>query len=287
MAEANEPQVSAEQQQALDAIMQLAQQGAAGAQLPAPDPIGGFFAGPAAPHNPQGEFVGPYVQQTPDSTGGAYHEGDDLEILANMNTERLARLQDALVANGLVSEVVPGRIDDNTRKGLSTLMALGNRQSVTWQSVLEGITRAGGLSSAQEAVETFDPAPYVKPDYATISQRVKQTFREELGRDPDESEMEEMASFLGGMTRQQYERDVELSRLEWERENGMTPEDAGPIEGTAVDPIARFQEQFEKVYRHERQFLEDKESAVASREQVGASTGLLSAMSQQGGRTRG
>lgn len=285
MAEANEPQVSAEQQQALDTIMQLAQQGAAAQQLPEADPIGGFFAGPAGPINPQGEFVGPYRQQSPESIGGAYHEGDDLEILASMNTERLARLQDALVANGLVREVVPGRIDENTRKGLSTLMALGNRQSVTWQSVLEGITRSGGLAGAEEAADKFDPAPYIKPDYASISQSVKQTFRDELGRDPDESEMEEMASFLGGMTRQQYERDVELSRMEWERENGMTPEDAGPVEGTAIDPMARFQEQFEKVYRHERQFVEDKEAAVGSREQVGASTGLLSAMSQQGGRS--
>lgn len=210
-----------------------------------------------------------------------YYEGDDFAILEGMNTEQLARLQDTLVATGLVREVVPGRIDDNTIKGMGTLMALGNRQSETWQNVLDGIQRAGGLDGAtsQRAAE-FDPRPYIAPDYATLAQEVKATFRQRLGREPDQAEMAQLTAELSGWHKGAYGEQVAAERQQFENAQQGGEQAGGTF--TRVDPLARFQETFDKRYANELDFVEDKEEAQGSRAAVGQTTGTLSAMSTGG-----
>jgi len=205
-----------------------------------------------------------------------YFEGDDFSVLSSMNTEQLARFQDVAVSMGLVREVIPGRMDDNTLKAMGSLMALGNRQRVPWQNVLDGIMKSGGLDGSGGA-ESFDAPTYMAPDYATLAQEVKATFRKRLGRDPDESEMANLVGELQGWDRASYEAQVEGAEANFGAQQQAGSQGGGTVR--QVDPLARFQEVFESKYANELDFVEDKQTAQESRAAVQSATQTLSQMS--------
>jgi hypothetical protein len=267
-----------EQQEALAAVEALAASGGAfGGVLPSANAIGlespSDFV-PGGPIGVSGEFVGPLADRG--GIGSPYTQGMDLDVLRGMNTEELGRLQDALVASGLVREVIPGRIDDNTLGGLRTLMAIGNRQAVSWQDVLDGIVRAGGLAGGQD--REFEPPPSLVPDYATIAQEVKDTVRKRLGRDPDAFEMQELTAQLTGFHALENEAAQELARIQFEQETTPGVQDGGTVQ--RVDPGARFRELFESKFRNELDFVQDKQDAQVSREVVQSGVDTLSRMSR-------
>lgn len=263
--------------QALNDIIATAVQGMSSGLPSASGIIGNHWGGTAEPW--QGV---PYkLPETTDKLAEPYHEGDDFSMLSEMNTEQLARFQDTLVATGLVREVVPGRIDDETVRGMGTLMALGNRQAEPWQDILDGIVRAGGLESAKaRAAQQFDPKPYVAPDYATIAQEIKATFRQRLGREPDQAEMAQLSSEMFGWDKQGYNQQVAAERQQFENAQTEGEQPGGTF--TQVDPLARFQEAFDRRYANELDFVDDKADAVETREQVERTTNTLSAMSRGG-----
>lgn len=242
--------------------------------LPELNILGGFYGG--TDDTDMGPGGIPYA---PGQAPTVYYEGSDVEVLRSMNTEQLAAFQDTLVANGLVREVVPGRLDDATLKGMSTLMALGNRQGVDWKDVLDGIVRAGGLSGSSSSAEEFEPRPYLQPDYATLSQKVKQTFRESLGRDPDTYEMQQLAGELTGFFELEHEAATEFEEIQHEQQVAPGVQGGGTV--GQVDPMSRFQELFESKYKHELDFVEDKAAAQTSRQVVEAGASTLSQMSRR------
>ncbi len=247
---------------------------AGGQQLPAAEILGGFWGGdPASQPGAGGVPYAPGQSPAP-----VYYEGSEADTLRKMNTEQLARFQDALVANGLVREVIPGRLDDSTLQGMSSLMSVANRQAVRWEEVLDGIVRAGGLSGATKTAEEFEPRPYLKPDYASLAQEVKATFRQRLGRDPDEYEMQQLTGELTGFHALEHEYANEFDRIQ--HDQAATPGvQAGGTVGR-VDPAARFAELFESKYANELDFVEDKDDAVMSREVVQSGADTLSQMSR-------
>lgn len=229
------------------------QQGIA-APMDAAPIIGGFFGGDTVT-----------TAETPRNVtrgsirGGAtvYYEGDESQVVRSMNEEELARFQDSLVSLGLVRDVVPGRLDDNTLRGMATLMALGNRQAVEWTTVLDGLVSSGQSVSG---AEQFDPQPYMAPDYASLAQRVKGTFREALGRDPNDYEVRQLADELAGFDRMAYEREQEMRRMGFDAQVTPGTQEAGTVQ--SVDPLARFQELFEERYAGEINVVEDREEFV-------------------------
>ena len=224
------------------------------------------------------EVIGGYWTESKrrDALESPYHEGDDFAVLEAMNTEQLARFQDTAVALGLVREVIPGRLDDSTLNAMGTLMALGNRQQTPWQSVLDGIQKSGGLAN-RGAAEQFDRPTYMAPDYATLAQEVKATFRKRLGRDPDEAEMGLLVGELQGWDRQSF--DAEVSAREGDFVNQQTAGQQAGGTQQGVDPLARFQQVFEQRYANELDFVEDKQTAQESRAAVQSATDTLSKMS--------
>lgn len=284
-----EPTGSTSEDQFLAQLEAMFSQGAGGAQMQS-EIIGGF-APPSPPSDVGNPFLGQPGQNAP--RGGRlseterreraprgvelnpiYYKGMEAEILQAMNEEELGRFQDALIAAGLEREVLPGRLDDNTIRGMSTLMGAANRQAVSWQEVLDGVIAAGGMkteSGAGGGLESYRP-----PDYASIAQDVKTVFRNRLGREPDQAEMAELVGEIQGWDRQ--EEDAQIAAQPQIGPDGLPTSE--PVEGTKVDPIARFQEEFDRRYSGELDFLDDKRSQQEGRASVQQTSDLASSMAR-------
>ena len=271
-----------------------------GGGLPAQQagPIGGYAA-PTRQPLPAGGFADAYrgtpppltaysyglpqQEQAGDSAAGGwepYYEGADFDMLRNMSTEELARFQDAAVANGLTREIVPGHIDDGTISGMQTLMALGNRQSTSWQTVLDGIVEIGGVPGSGAGGDEFDPKPYLAPDYATLAQQVKSTFRQRLGREPDQAEMAELVGELQGWNKGAYDAEVQYGQAQFDDDDGIPGVEEPPQELDNVDPVSRFQELFDERYSGEIDFREDQAAAPGRRASVQGAMDTISQMNR-------
>lgn len=239
----------------------------------------------AGPGDVIGGFAAPRDTRYPDHlVGGApnvYHAGDEFDILRGLTTENRVRLQQQMVALGLASDVVYGEIDggeggkSGTLGAMRELLAMANRQGEPWEATLGRIATEG----EQHAANAFEPEPYLAPDYATLSQRVKSTFREALGRDPDDYEIQQLASELSGFDALAHEREQELTGMATEQRAQPGRQGGGSVQG--VDPLARFQELFEERYSGELDFVEDKEAAVGQRDAVQAGSNLLAGASRR------
>jgi hypothetical protein len=133
----------------------------------------------------------------------------------------------------------------------------------------------------------FPTPTYLAPDYATLAQRVKQTFRQNLGREPTESELAGLADELSSYHRQAFEAEVEQAQQDWQSrqfamEGGInqhpfasgfdtTPE-PGQVE--AVDPLARFNERFDEAYQPDIDMQEREQQSGVSMANLMASLGI-------------
>lgn len=187
-----------------------------------------------------------------------YFAGDEIAELRALTTEDRVRLQEQLVAVGLASEVFYGEIDEATVRGFASVLAMANRSGDNWRATLGRL--ATSSSAEREAAQEFEPQPYLKPDYATLAQRVKQTFRDELGRDPDDYEMQQLTAELSGFDALAYEREQELAAMAHGQQVTPGVQAGGAV--TAVDPLSRFREIFEQRYAGELDFVEDKKEAA-------------------------
>jgi len=267
---------------------------AGGGSLPAGQdaPIGGYAppqapgASSMAPQDPNRlvpatERRSPgYGAPVPPSNGTVYYEGADYGVLRRMSTEELGRFQDSLVANGLAREIIPGRIDDSTVGGMQTLMALGNRQSTSWSEVLEGIIRIGGVPGSGTDGDEFDPKPYLAPDYASLAQTVKSTFRQRLGREPDQAEMAELVGELQGWSKGAYDAEVQYGQAQFDDDDGIPGVEEPMQELSNVDPVSRFQELFDERYQGEIDFREDQAAAPSRRASVQGAADTIARMNR-------
>ena len=218
-----------------------------------------------------------------------YFEGDHM-IPATYGPERIIEIQKQLERAGLL---MPGSYwagfwDDASQAAYYQVLAYSNQRGTEWEQTIEDLIRTvpEDVRKAQAkalAENVFQEPAYIKPDWASLTQEVKALFRSRVGREPTDEELAEWAGFLSESYRAQHEAMVEVERAEFERERASTPVDiaddgrpiyehvdpvtgmtvksheppeSGPIEGVAVDPIARFFEAFEARYRPEIQRLE-------------------------------
>lgn len=243
-----------------------------GGGLPEQEVIGGFFGG-GQPGGPGGVPYAPGQEPDP------YYEGEEFDILRNLTTEDRVRLQQQLVAVGLASNVVYGEVDGGPSSGtvgaMRSLLAMANRTGEKWESTLGRIATNPAL---QEEAQEFEPKPFIRPDYATLAQEVKATFRNRLGRDPDQYEMQQLTGEITGYYAQEHEAANEFAQIQHEQANTPGVQPGGSV--GSVDPAARFAELFDQKYRHELDFVEDKEDAVLSRQVVESGASTLSQMSR-------
>lgn len=243
-----------------------------GGQAGQPDVLGEFWGGPPGGQMPYaGTGLTPGIDQVVGQAPQPYFAGDEYVMLRMMTTEDRVRLQQQLVAVGLTSKVLYGELDDATIKGFRSLLGMANRQGEDWRATLGRVATNPDL---QQGADEFEPTPYLQPDYATLAQRVKDTFRQQLGRDPDSYEMQQLTAELSGFDALAHEREQELNQLAFTQQQTPGVQGGGTVE--AVDPMSRFQELFERNYKHELDFVEDKKSAVTQREAVQTGANVVS-----------
>lgn len=224
-------------------------------------------------------MVGPGLNQY------GYKAGEEFTLLDGMSTEVLARVQDRMAALGMVEGYLPGRKDKATRDAFAELLWMANGEGKSWMQTLYSLERqkeemgddwSWGDGSGSGGRAEYVAPTYLAPDYATLAQTVKGQLREQLGRDPDESELALLTAELAGWDREAFDVEAAAARDEWEAaEDGR---DASPTVQT-VDPVARFKESFESKFRAELRGIQRTEEATETSENVRGAVGLLSQMS--------
>lgn len=224
-------------------------------------------------------MVGPGLNQY------GYKAGEEFTLLDGMSTEVLARVQDRMAALGMVEGYLPGRKDKATRDAFAELLWMANGEGKSWMQTLYSLERqkeemgddwAWGDDSGSGGRGKYVAPTYLAPDYATLAQRVKTELRDQLGRDPDESELALLTAELSGWDREAFDAEVEAAKAEYDAaEDGRSE---SPTVQT-IDPLARFKESFEQKYAAERRGLERNEETEQTQEIVQAGVSRLSQMS--------
>jgi hypothetical protein len=120
-------------------------------------------------------------------------------------------------------------------------------------------------------IEPFIPQTYLKPDPKALSQGVKKSIREQLGREPTDDEMRELASMLAGEYKDQYSAVVAGARAEYDQRVELYQSgdyEAGkPTYGEGaevqdVDPTAGFVELFEDKFSGELDLIRRNKSTA-------------------------
>lgn len=131
--------------------------------------------------------------------------------------------------------------------------------------------RAKGRAAADR--RPFVAPAFLKPDIATLSQAVKQSVRQRLGREPTGLEMGELVSQLGIDYRAEFGAQVTALRSEFAATTRAIetdePQAAGEVR--AVDPSARFAEAFEERFAGEID-VRKRGAALNQRRAIGAAT---------------
>lgn len=228
----------------------------------------------------------------------SYSENDVLEPAAWGSPERVGRLQHRLVNSGfLTGDFKYGMYDESTQAAYRQLLTFSSYQGI---SMIDGLVEAHkarvyaaktgqswsevtGMSESAGG-SALKPA-YQAPDKATVRQTIKQQFRAELGRDPERGELaryaaqylEDDRADFEGQVREQYGAPEDIPESVFDEAPSLTQTEEGE-EGTAgvaqprIDPVARFQEAFERRTAGERQF---KERQTVNASQVNLLGGIL------------
>jgi hypothetical protein len=112
---------------------------------------------------------------------------------------------------------------------MATAMETANRQGyVDWMAAAEAASQDRDREAASdpdndrgryaEPIAVFTPEPYMAKDPDYLAQVVKQTFRNELGREPTATEVADLIGNLSGEFRAEYQAQVAKARAEFEAE---------------------------------------------------------------------
>ncbi len=211
-----------------------------------------------------------------------YHLGFDWSP-ASWDASRRVILKDSLVRAGY--------LDPDQQAGgatwafaeASAMAALADEANgigTTWNQQLAKVAadpseaakrRAKGRAGADR--RPFVSPAFLKPDMATLSQAVKESVRQRLGREPTGAEMGELVETLGVDFRAEFGAQVAALRSEFDATTRAIETDEPQAAGTvqSVNPAARFAEHFDQRFAGEID-VRKRGAAVNQREAIGAAT---------------
>lgn len=256
------------------------------------DLLGGAFA----EEDEVPEYLGypalkPRSPRHPSEGWTPYVAGDEFDILQRLPTEGLRRYQDRMVALGLVDSVTPGFIDANTIGGFKKLLEFSNQNGMQWAAALRELETLDeqGLLGDMDGSSGSGPAPfvvepYLPPDYDAIEDNVYNLMRDQLGRDPDESELAILASSFAGMHREAFDKNVEAERMNYEAQvaasEGAEGQGGGTVEGAldGADLAGKFRQLFRERFSAEIQGNVDQAESGEQEDLVQGAVSTLSRM---------
>lgn len=191
-----------------------------------------------------------------------YDENDFTRIIGGMTPGQTEEFIEQAVLAGVISEdyVYRGVLDMEITAAMQSIMYQANLSGRDWQGALDTMINVYQAhleeqkeQNLQEWYNNFVPdAPYFELDPATIEQTMKASIRQQLGRNPNQWEIDMAAGWMTADHEAAYAADVAGQREVW---NAMgrakeydEPQDQtlGTVE--AVDEEARFAERFEERY---------------------------------------
>ncbi len=186
-----------------------------------------------------------------------YLAGADVNMFINMPIEEFTEYQQKFEEMGIGYKAkMYGRFDQqfieivNKTMGQANLDYEGDPEGFEeviadmlnnpdYASIL-GRSRGGGVS------RVWRPPAYLAPDYAELSQAVKVTFAQKLGRQPSDAEVMLLSKRMETDHRGEFDAQVQAQKLQFFGSGGP---DAGTVQD--VNYAARFQESFESKYSSE------------------------------------
>lgn len=211
------------------------------------------------------------VQGVPDTRKPLYYEYDNWWYFATKSPEYIAGIQDRMRRAGLLrkGQASIGWWDEASANAMFQLMTEANSKGVEWEAALDAREEAWKNMSPEDLAAAAGRGPfvapaYMAPDYDTLAQAVKQTFRQTLGRDPKDYEMALLADKMSRDYRAQYSAEVAAARSEYDAANRAIvyeePQSGGTVR--SVDPMASLAEFFEKRYAGEIELEQDQSESL-------------------------
>jgi hypothetical protein len=177
---------------------------------------------------------------------------------------------------------IPGFWDNPSQEAYYTALAYANQSG---DHVRDTLTRLATMPKPPEPAQPREVRQFTPSDPAVIAQEVKATFRQRLGREPRPEELNVMSAHLGVFEQLAFEAESQVLANQFEaQEQAMAREDAFanrpgprvedidphqspevarvappvgpggepfvtlPPSPAAVDPVARFLEEFDRRY---------------------------------------
>ncbi len=203
----------------------------------------------------------------PGTTLEGYRARDIQEALANLSVGQITRLQDYAVRSGLLSDsasglpnYLPGTRDNATEAALAVFMGQANIDGDSnWWRTAGMMAKLG--DEAKAAADAEDAAnrpryvskPFFKLDQASIRQQVDQEIERELGRPVNDWEWAAFLNTWQQNHREQYQQGEAANRSLFEAQYRESQTHTAQAAGTfqAIDPQARFDAQFQEVFKGE------------------------------------
>ncbi len=210
------------------------------------------------------------LSELPDPDTGllpSYTRNDITDALSNLSVGNVLRLQELAVRAGILDRpegglpnFLPGSRDEQTQIALATFMGQANIDfDQSWWMTATRMARLGdeARAKADAEKEAFRPRyvkePFFKLDPASIRQSVDFQMERELGRPVNDWEW---TTFLNGWQqddRQRYEQEqagnASLFEARYREGETHTAQSAGTFQ--TIDPQARFDEQFQTMFKGE------------------------------------
>lgn len=193
------------------------------------------------------------------TVGGKYADGDEARLFVTKSPEYIAYIQGLMVQGNILTA------DDVAKSGswgmaeeaaIKAHLYAADERGMAIEQWLEEVA-ANPLPPEQPV--GFTQPVYLAPDYATLSQNVKNVFRTQLGREPEPYEMGDLIRQLEIDHYADYQSQVDAARMEWEARQRASETGQEQATGTVqgVDPFSRMKEYFDKQYGPERERAED------------------------------
>jgi hypothetical protein len=194
-----------------------------------------------------------------------YLEGDQINQFIDMPTEDFANWQQEFADAGIYKIGKLGSFDPKFVNIVNTVMNSANHNyefdpngmREAWADMKNndqmlinyGLKRApatGGGYSGGGTTRVWRPPAYLAPDYAELSQAVKLTFEQKLGRKASDAEIALLSTKMKADHRSEFDAQAAAQKMQFFASGG---DSAGTVQD--VNYAARFQEDFEDKYVNE------------------------------------
>lgn len=188
-----------------------------------------------------------------------YFDGDQYSP-AGLDPAEIARIQADLVKTGYLTEgeYWAGFWDEDTSQAYAAVLGFANQSGDSIDETIDRLiaTLPDSIKEARaraDQAKIFQAPPFIGPDLATLAQGVKAKLRADLGREPSDAEMAELTRFMSSIYVENFDAEVaaERSAFDASQESLETGDPVTPRSVTDVDPVARFNEFFERRFKPE------------------------------------